>query len=311
MKMFSREQKGSFYAITSGLCFGLVGYFGLSLMDTNVSVSNMQFWRFLISMLVMLFILMPQYKTFDDNAVEVLKAFFSGVFFYSTSTGIYFSASKYIGTGLAVVIFFTFPVFVMLLNWLLYRTKIDKIYYLSVILIILGMVHLVDLNDLKLDMIGIGLAVLGAMIYACYIVSSKRIKVSSMVSTLMISLGCSVACLIFSLYDESFFIPSTSFQWIHILGFGILSTALPILLLLQGLKKISAEKASILSVMEPVFVVIFGIILLDETITTTQMIGVVTILSGAIITLSGNNLKNHIFYHKVKRLFEQIRNLEK
>jgi drug/metabolite transporter (DMT)-like permease len=73
---------------------------------------------------------------------------------------------------------------------------------------------------------------------------------------------------------------------------AIICTALPILLLLKGLKYISSEKAAIVSVLEPVFVLLSGIILLGETVSVMQIFGTIIILSGAVITLFSKNSTN-------------------
>jgi drug/metabolite transporter (DMT)-like permease len=290
MKILSTEQQGALLAILSGLMYGLVGYFGLCLMETNLSIANMQFWRFFISALFMCLVMGKHFTKTNANKMVLFKTFLSGALFYSTSAGIYFIGSTYIGTGPTMVIFFTYPVFVMLFNKILYQHKISNIYYFAIILITLGMTQLVDLSELKADLVGIGLAITSGILYACYILCSKNIKISPHLSTLMVSLGCAFSCLLFSLWDKSFSVPSNSYQWFTILGFGILTTAIPMLLFLEGLKKISAEKASILSVTEPVFVVIFGIILLEESINLPKIVGVITILLGALITLFSKNI---------------------
>lgn len=311
MKILSLEYQGSFCAIASGLLYGLVGYFGMNLMNSNMSVANMQFWRFLISAIFIGLILIWQIKSFREKKVEMLKAFLAGALFYSISGGVYFLGCQYIGTGLAMVIFFTFPVFVMLLNWLIYKINISKISYFAVVLIAIGMIQLSDLGELKFDIIGMGLSILGAILYACYIIASKTIKTSPLVATLMISLGCSFACLLFALWDQHFFIPATFTQWRHIVGFGVISTALPMLFLLKGLKYISTEKVSLLSVLEPVFVVIFGILLLNEKLSLLQTIGMMTVLTGALITVFSRNLESFPMYQKFYRSFKQRFTLSK
>ncbi|BCA94795.1 hypothetical protein TUM19329_11560 [Legionella antarctica] len=52
----------------------------------------------------------------------------------------------------------------------------------------------------------------------------------------------------------------------------------------------SSEKASILSVLEPVFVVVFGVLLLGETLKPWHALGVVFVLAGALITLFGHKI---------------------
>jgi drug/metabolite transporter (DMT)-like permease len=293
MKMLSQENQGSLYAILSGLLYGLVGYFGLSLMDTNLSISNMQFWRFLVSALFIGIIFAKRISVSKESGLAIVNTFCFGGLFYSIAAGVYFIGSQYIGSGPSMVIFFTYPVFVMLLNWMLYKRKISKMYYFAVILIVLGMTQLVELKEFKADLLGIGLALLSGISYAMYIICSKNIKISPIMSTIMVSLGCAFSCLIYALWDNSFVFPSTQEQWLLILGFGIVTTGIPMLLFLEGLKKISSEKASILSVTEPVFVVIFGIVLLEEVINLPKIVGIITILAGALITLM--NKKSKLF----------------
>lgn len=299
MTILSSEMQGSLYAITSGLLYGLVGYFGITLMESHLSIANVQFWRFFISAIFISLILLPTIKTIQVSANELLKAFMIGFIFDSISAGMYFLASDYIGSGLSMVILYTFPAFVLLLNWLLYKTKVDKIYYLAIGLILIGMTQVVDFGQMKLDLIGMSLALLAGILYACYLVGSKSIQLPPLVSGIMVSFGSASALFVFCVFNHDFIIPQTSSQWLHILGFGIISTALPMLLLLQALKKTTSERVSILSILEPVFVVIFGFILLDEILSFPKIMGMTIILSGAILILFSHHLINHPVYRKV------------
>jgi len=294
--MKNNQNKGSLYAILSGLCYGLVGYFGVSIMDANLSLCTMLFWRFLISSILVGIVLICMRKSITEKPVEILKALFCGAAFYTGTSIIYFISSNYIGTGLAMVIFFTYPAIIMLFNWFFYKKRIPKTYYIALALITVGMILLIDLSTLTYDIMGIGAGILSAFFYAGYILLSKRADVSPLVSTLMVSLGCMLSCFILAQLDHSFIIPATLLRpgdyegqaytvWVNIFGMAIICTTIPMLLLLESLKNISEEKASILSVLEPVFVVFFGILLLHETVNIVQIFGVITILSGALITL--------------------------
>lgn len=280
----STEHQGSLYAIISGLMYGLVGYFGIKLMS-DLSIANLQFWRFIVSGLFMCVFFFKHFKVSKKDTFPIINTFCFGGVLYSAAAGVYFIASQYIGTGPSMVIFFTYPAMVVLINWIIYKNKIAKIYYFAIFLVAVGMIQLIDLNEFRLDLLGLGLAILSAVFYAFYIVCSKNIKLSPVMSTVVVSFGCAFACLIYALWDQSFSIPTTQDEWLLILGFGIVTTALPMLLFLKALEKISSEKASILSVTEPIFVVIFGAILLNEVIDMPKAIGIVAILVGALMTL--------------------------
>jgi drug/metabolite transporter (DMT)-like permease len=295
MKFLTNKQIGALYAISSGFLYGFLGYFGISIVQAGCSVENMLLWRFIISGLFIFAIMLYTKKSFHEDYYEMIKAIFYGIAFYGTSSAIWFFSSIYIGTGLSMVIFFTYPAIVIIFNWILYREKIPKLYYLAISIIIFGMILLVDIHELSFDLKGILLGVLSAVFYACYMIASKgnkkNTRITPLISTLMVSIGCSITSLIFTIFDNSFMVPSSLNMWWNIICVATISTAIPIFLLLEAFKYLTAEEGSILSVTEPVFVVLFGILLLGEHITLTQIIGVATILSGALITIFAKEKK--------------------
>lgn len=276
---------GIFYVITSGFCYGLVGYFGVSLMNEGLSVYNMLFWRFLISTIFTCIIFTPQLKTLFQDKKAALWSLFYGFLLYGPSSVTYFISAEYIGSGLAMVVFFAYPGIVILLNYLFYNVKVSTAYYLTTFMTIIGMICLVDSFEILTDVTGIFMSILSAAFYAIYIIMSKKTSFSIKLSTIFVSLGCMLTALFSALIDGSLYVPNQFLLWYNIIAIGTICTAIPILLLLQGLKYMSSEKAAILSVLEPIFVVIFGGILLDETLSLTQIFGIFIILSGAIIVL--------------------------
>src|SRR3972149_1991557 len=287
-----KQQRGVLYAVSSGLCYGLLGYFGISLMNSGLSISNMLFWRFTIATLFMCVILIPKYKTIFNSYKKNLLFIVYGIVFYTSSAMFYFMSSKHIGSGLAMVIFFTYPAIVMMFNVLFHKMVLRNTYYISFFIIIIGMICLANANKLTFNILGISLGILAAFLYACYILASKRTHIAPSISTLMVSLGSMISCLIASYVYDTFNIPNGFNEWFNIVGMGTLCTAIPKLFFLQALKYISSEQASMLSVFEPVAVLIFGVILLGEKISIIQIAGAIIILSGAITTLLPSKIKN-------------------
>jgi len=267
-----KQQRGVLYAVSSGLCYGLLGYFGISLMNSGLSISNMLFWRFTIATLFMCVILIPKYKTIFNSYKKNLLFIVYGIVFYTSSAMFYFMSSKHIGSGLAMVIFFTYPAIVMMFNVLFHKMVLRNTYYISFFIIIIGMICLANANKLTFNILGISLGILAAFLYACYILASKRTHIAPSISTLMVSLGSMISCLIASYVYDTFNIPNGFNEWFNIVGMGTLCTAIPILFFLQALKYISSEQASMLSVFEPVAVLIFGVILLGEKISIIQAV---------------------------------------
>ena len=288
MKFLSNRKTGVIYALGSGICYSLIGYFGITLIKGGSSVYNMLFWRFLISIACTLIMLVPQYKTLIFLTKDNFKIMLSGIFFYSTSSIIFFISGVYIGTGLAMIIFFIYPAFIMIINIFLYNAPFSKTYFIAFLIIIIGLVFLVDIQNAAFNILGVVVGVIAAILYAWYIIVSQQVVINPLLATLFVSIGCAITCFIFALIDSSLMMPKDFKNWLDVLAIGLICTTLPILLLLIAMKYIDAEKAAILSVLEPVFALMVGVTLLDEKVTGTQIIGIMIVLGGSIMILLHN-----------------------
>lgn len=276
---------GSIYVALSGLFFGLIGYFGISIIHANISVNTMLFWRFLIASLFMGVIIIPEFKTLHARPRDLITAFIYGCLFYGPSSTLYFMAADAIGSGLSMVLFYTFPAMVLFMGFCISKQAVSRSYYVAVGVIIMGMVFLTLGDPRQFNLTGLWLSLLSAFLFALYMVFSKTSTASAHVDTLMVCLGSTLSALMMALFEHRFVVPDQMGIWLNMLGIGTLCTSIPILLLLKGLKDISALQASILSVLEPVFVIFLGVVLLGESITAVDYIGVVTLLSGALLAL--------------------------
>ena len=285
MKFLSKENEGSFYAIISGLLYGLIGYYGVTLLEEGMSISSMVFWRFSLAAIILWIFLFFKKEEFTGSAKNIITLFINSIIFYGISSVLYFMAAEYIGTGLSMVIFFTYPAIIVAINLLIFKQKINRIYYVSIGAIFLGMILLIDLYELSIDFAGIVLSLITAFLYAIFMITTKTNKLSPAISTLVICSGCAFGALMWALIEGSFSYPNNSYAIFILLSSSLLSTLFPTLLLIKSLKYISAEKASLLSVLEPVFTTLFGIILLNETISAKESIGTFIILIGSIIAL--------------------------
>lgn len=186
--MPASEFKGIIFVILSGALYGFLSYFGISLIHKGFTISTMLFWRFAFSSLFLFIMLAPHLKTTKPPLSVMLKAAGFGSIFYAGSSALYFMACKYINSGLAMVIFFIYPGLVAILNWLLYKAKITKVYFFSFVLITLGIISLADLSNIQVNIYGILLAIISGLSYAVYLILSKKqfAILSPLVGSLMV-----------------------------------------------------------------------------------------------------------------------------
>ncbi len=284
MKILSVERKGELYAIASGLFYGLLGYFAVSILNANFSIFSMLFWRFFVATIIIMVIALFAVKEIQSNTYQLFKICVSTSFFFSGTSVFYFLASWHIGTGLAMVIFFTYPIVIVAFTWFFQKQAITKVYYISLFFIIVGLVLLTKNQYETFDFYGIFFSFMSAICYVMYIVISKRQAkhLHPLILSLLVSFGCCIIFLVASILNQSFSVPSTLVVWFDVIGIGAVCTAFPILFLLKALQYIQVRKASILSVLEPVCIVIIGTIFLGEKITLIQAVGVIIILIGSL-----------------------------
>lgn len=282
------QMRGTFLVALSGMLYGVIGYLGSKLLHEHLAIPAMLFWRFFIAALWMLcssFLLKKNFSWKKLNNINFLIIILFGAVTYSGGSAFYFIASQHIGTGLAMVIFFCFPMFVTLFAWILSDWRMNKYTFISLMAVIAGLFLLKDKGNTTLDLGSISFAVLAAFFYAGYVYGSQHTikKMDSNVLTFLICLSNSIIFFAVVCYTKTFTFPVIWQAWLYIIAIGIVATALPIQLLLDGLKYISPIKASILSVLEPVMTVVVGLVLLHETLTITQAIGIIIVLLGAIL----------------------------
>lgn len=275
--------KGVFYAALSGILYGCLAYFGFNLVNTNFSFSDMLFWRFALATVALFPFVFKKSLWTSASLYKIGMLFFVGLFVYSLGAHFYFQAAERIGSGLAMVIFFIFPLFVILLSWIIDRHTIGKGTIASVTIILIGLGLLADYEQANINFIGLLLALLSGVGYAIYVYISKRIKVPPILSTFILCFGSAVLFFFLSLYQNGGKLMALPSCWFSAIVLGLICTLFPILLLLKAMETITATKASILGVLEPLATIVIGILFLDETITLRQWMGTGIVLAGALL----------------------------
>jgi drug/metabolite transporter (DMT)-like permease len=291
MWVLPNRLRGTILVALSGMLYGCLGYLGMKLLQEHFSIENMLFWRFFTATIWMLLtslsftLLNKSTPPKRHQRSTLIKTIIFATLSYSGSSIFYFFACRSVGTGVAMVIFFCYPVFVTLLAWIFSHWKINKYAFTSLIAVVIGLFFLKGYGQTTLDGWGVFLAIMGALFYAIYIYGSERTakKIDSKLLTLLVCLGNTFVFLILSYYNHSFYLPHSFKAWSYIAAIGVLATALPIQLLLDGLRYISPIKASILSVLEPIVTIIMGLMLLNEALSTMQSLGVMIVLLGALL----------------------------
>ena len=216
----------------------------------------------------------------------------NGAVGYAGNTALFFGALQRIPASMASPILFIYPVFVALSEWMITRIPPTRREWAAIAMALVG-VFLAAGFDLtntmgQLDVAnGMGLAmVLGsAVLYSAYVISNYRLtqKAGAWVSVAWISAGAAVSFSIAGWITGTLAFNLSSTGVGILLGMIIFSTIIPLGTFLAGMARTGPTAASLLSTLEPAFVVLLALALLGEHLTLLQGVGIGLVLASAIL----------------------------
>jgi drug/metabolite transporter (DMT)-like permease len=264
--------------------FGTLAIFGKFAEEAGLNTTTLLTYRFLLGTALLWIALavwgrarlLPGRKLRIALGLGVLYAAFSALFFWGL---------LFVPAGIAGITFYTFPVFVYALSVTVLDERLSPRKLGALVLALAGVFLIVGGDGSGIDLFGVGLVLLAAFGYACYITGS-RAALASIEATVFAGtalIGTALSFLGFGLVSGRLVVPAGSDQWLLIFGIAVVGTALPLLLYAGGLDRVEASRASIISTSEPVVTVLLGIVLLGELLTPVVVAGGTLVLAGVVL----------------------------
>lgn len=229
-----------------------------------------------LSALLLLAINRPNLRTISKIQWKYILAF---GFSLAAMNLVFFLALQRIPLGLAVTVEFIGP---LLLAFIASRKPIDILWAL---LAATGIMLIVPWKTNDVDLIGLGLAFLAGMFWACYIIiAGKAGKLIEQRVGLTMSM-CFATLLVFPFGYSSGGFAAMNLEYL-LLGFvvAILSSALPFSLDYIALKKLPAKDFSILTSLQPALGALSGLLFLQEMLSLWQWLSVLCVISASLGT---------------------------
>jgi drug/metabolite transporter (DMT)-like permease len=218
-----------------------------------------------------------------------IQIFLLGAIGFFLGTLMYFTALKHIDSGLAVVIFYSNPVFIVLLSWWMNHHKPSRAVMVCLVFTLIGVAITVgQVGGGNLTSVCL---VLGASLeYSLYMIASVRIMpktdLFTGVNIVMIGAASSYA-LYWLLAPNSVAVnfPTDVTGWVNASFLGVISTACATAAMFAGVKIIGAASSAVLMTFEPVVAIVAGHLLFAEQVSGTRIIGGACVI-GAVLALA-------------------------
>jgi len=211
---------------------------------------------------------------------------FAGIACYYFGATWDFQALRLIDASVERVLLFSYPSIVVIIDTLIYRrlppgSMIGAlvITYLGILMVVTGL----DLNILHGNLAGAGLVLACAITSAIYYVAGDRwSRAIGSAAYSVYALAAATICL-----TAHHFIAHLPLQMIWGLrntalfaGLVFFATIVPMLAMAEGVRRLGAPRASVVSTVGPPTTILLGAWLLDERLSMAQWIGVALIVAG-------------------------------
>lgn len=279
--------KGYLCAFISAFTYGLIPLFMIPIKkEESFSVDATLLYRFLIASGAIVFFLFYQKERLRISFREGLIMSLLGLL-YALSAEFLFLAYDYLSPGIASTIFFSYPIIVALVLILFYKEKLTIPTLLSLLLVVAGVGVLSIKKGEALNYIGLGISLLGALVYALYIliVNKVRIESSGVKISFYSMLFSSLYFLVKSLLlRESIIISSWALAG-DLTLFAIITTSLSLVTLVYAVRYIGSTPTAIMGAFEPIVAVLISVGLFGEQLTPSLVIGGMVIITGVLIDI--------------------------
>lgn len=216
---------------------------------------------------------------------ELVKIVSVALFGSVLTTTLLNSSYLYIGVGTATTLHFMYPLFVTLICHFVYHDALSRKHMIALSIALTGVVLFLDFKDLS-KMKGIVMALISGVTFAIYLVGIEKLKLSKMNSiklSFYFALTVSAVIGVSGTLTNQMVLNQPLISYVLMLGVAIMAQWLAVVFLQKGIDVLGSSLASLFSMFEPVSCLIFGAVLLNETVVFAQLIGCALILGGVLI----------------------------
>lgn len=270
--------------LVGGGAFGLLPWFARTAYDHGADPFGLLAARFWLAAVVATALRLTVRRGVAwPSARRTVPVLLLGGLGYGPQSTFYFNGVQRIDASLATVIFFVFPVFVVLADWLIFGSRPSRAMSVCLVATVTG-------AALTAGQVGSGnvvgvLCMLGAAVwYTGYILVSSRILrgIDAWTSITLAMYGAAAVHTVI-LFVVGAHLPVDLPGWAAVGGAAAFSTVLAMGFFFAGVTSVGPGEAAVLSTVEPVVSIAVGVLLLGESLGPVRILGAALVLVGVTV----------------------------
>ncbi len=208
---------------------------------------------------------------------------------------LFFTAVTVTGVAIGTVVAIgSAPILSGLLEWIFFKARPSKIWWVSTFLSISGCILLfTNRESTYVDPVGVVMALGAGLTFANYTLASRDMvqKFSSLnVVAIIFTISAIFLAPFLFIFDMSWV---ASLQGIGVsIQLGVVATGIAYFLFAKGLANVSSSTAVTLALAEPLTAALLGVFLLGESLNTTAWLGIFLLIMGIAILIGSSRAAN-------------------
>lgn len=273
------------------LGYGLMPIFTLIAYRANTSPSELVILRFIGAAGIMwaFFLFTGKIKNIVGYPRKtILRIVFSIGIPFTLAILTKFIAFTTMPVGVVQAIFYGYPLIVMVIGITTGREAFYPSRLIGYAIILFGILLTLDFSDTRLTTVGILLSVASTIVYSWYIFSIRNEKIlpvpSPVITTYAMTAGTVLMLCAFPFFPNNGFSFAPQAWW-GIAGLVLVSSVGAFMAFNHGAKHLDSSLAAIICCFEPIVTILFEIMFLRGHYTSRQILGIVLIPLGIILSL--------------------------
>ncbi len=257
--------------------------------DAGLTPGTAIFLRFAIASMALILLLKLSGRWTPLPFAQARALFSLGLLTY-TFIGIgWFTALSLTPAWLVSLFLALLPFPVAIGSWLFLKERPDRQQVLALAFVLCGGVALFWRPIGGAALIGV-LCMIGViLLHALYLLVGERwaTYTQPMMTAVWTTLGAMVGTFCYAVLFQELRFQFTPVGWLWAILFGVLSTAVAIMLLWQSIAYVGPSRTSIIGALEPLTSIVLSVLVLGESMTMLQALGGLLILAGVLVVQMG------------------------
>jgi len=278
------QLRGVALVLLSALCFGAISILVLLALGLGISLIELMQWRFVVATMILALVLRGRLRAPPRLS---LPLFAVGAVGQAAVTFVSLSALQFIRPAAMSFLFFTYPAWLAAGAAVTGYVPFTRSRVLALALALAGVTIMLRPGSAELlDLRGVALGLLAAMLYAAYLPALSRFQsgLPAPTSAFYVILGAAISFTVAAMLATPQTLPRSATLWVLIGLLAVVCTVLSFAFLVAGVAILGAVKTSVIGTSEPFLTAILAAIILGDPIRLTTIAGGSLIAAAVLVT---------------------------